>query len=140
MLTQTAEYALRAVHFLAKHPEESRTIQQIAADTKVPADYLSKVMQGLARGGVVASQRGKRGGFRLAQPVESLSLLDITEAVAPAQVLSECPRGLPEHKDRLCKLHQTCREAMLAFNEKMADTRLIDVLDSPYLTQGCRQP
>ncbi|MNL61448.1 iron-responsive transcriptional regulator [compost metagenome] len=97
-------------------------------------------MQGLARGGVVSSQRGKRGGFRLAQPVESLSLFDITEAVAPTQVLNACPRGLPEHKEKLCALHQCCRDAMLAFNEKMAATRLIDVIDSPYLAEGGRLP
>ena len=129
MLSHTAEYALRAVRFLAVSPEEVRTIRQIAADTKVPADYLSKVMQSLASSGIVSSQRGKRGGFRLAQPLESLTLLDVTEAVAPTQVLSECPRKLPAHKDRLCTLHQCCREATLAFNQVLGETRLADVLD-----------
>lgn len=133
MFSQTAEYALRAVHFLARHPEESRTIQQIAADTKIPADYLSKVMQGLARGGVVSSQRGKRGGFKLARRVDELSLFDITEAVAPTQVLERCPRGLPEHKDKLCSLHECCRQAVLAYNKTLQSTRLADVLDSPFL-------
>ncbi|MNS47977.1 HTH-type transcriptional regulator CymR [compost metagenome] len=133
MLSNTAEYALRAVHFLARRPQESRTIQQIAQDTQVPADYLSKVMQGLARAGVVASQRGKHGGFRMARPVETLTLYDITEAVSPTQVLDRCPRNRPDHAEKLCALHECCRQAALAFNRRLQETRLVDVLEGGYL-------
>jgi Rrf2 family protein len=129
MLSNTAEYALRAVHLLARRPRESRTIQQIAQDTQVPADYLSKVMQGLARAGVVASRRGKHGGFRMARPVETLTLYDITEAVSPTQVLDRCPRNRPDHAEKLCALHACCRQAALAFNRRLQETRLVEVLE-----------
>ena len=63
MISQTAEYALRAVVFLSMNVDAAFTTQQIAVATKVPAAYLSKVMQSLVRAGLVRSQRGLGGGF-----------------------------------------------------------------------------
>src|SRR2546426_4721247 len=67
MLSQTVDYSLRAIVWLASHPNDPQTNQQIANATLVPAGYLSKVMQSLGRGGLVTAQRGKRGGFLLAK-------------------------------------------------------------------------
>ena len=67
MISQTVEYALRAVVYLADQGEAARTTQQIAEATRVPPAYLSKVMQGLSRGKLVHSQRGLHGGFTLAR-------------------------------------------------------------------------
>ena len=63
MLSQTVEYSLRAIVWLASHPDDPQTNQQIANATLVPAGYLSKVMQSLGRGGLVTAQRGKRGAY-----------------------------------------------------------------------------
>src|SRR5579871_6722562 len=80
MFSQTAEYALRAVVFLASQEGKPRTTQEIALATKVPIGYLSKVMQGLGRKGLVHSQRGLHGGFTLARSAEELTVLDIIQA------------------------------------------------------------
>ena len=53
MLSQTVEYALRAAVYLANQAPAPRTTEQIADVTKVPQAYLSKVMQSLARSGIV---------------------------------------------------------------------------------------
>ena len=58
MFSRTTEYALRAVVYLAAQDGAARTIGQIAEATRVPSDYLSKVMQNLRRAGLVQSQRG----------------------------------------------------------------------------------
>jgi len=58
MFSQIAEYALRAVVRVASHHGRPQTTQQIAAATRVPAGYLSKVMQALGRAGLINSQRG----------------------------------------------------------------------------------
>ncbi len=63
MISQTSEYALRATIYLARHPSVSFTTRQIAEATGMPAGYLSKVLQTLARVGIVQSQRGLHGGF-----------------------------------------------------------------------------
>ena len=62
MFSQTVEYALRAVVHLATKTPEAQTTDQIAQATRVPRAYLSKVLQGLARGGIVQSTRGLGGG------------------------------------------------------------------------------
>ena len=63
MFSQTVEYALRAVAFLAAQAPAARTTDQIAAATLVKRAYLSKVLQGLSRSGIVHSQRGIGGGM-----------------------------------------------------------------------------
>src|SRR5689334_18543405 len=73
MVSQTAEYALRAVVCLGNQAGTPLTTQQIAEVTRVPVGYLAKVMQALGRGGIVSSQRGLHGGFTLARPMDELS-------------------------------------------------------------------
>lgn len=73
MISQTAEYALRAIVYLAMNPDSAFTTQQISATTKVPAAYLSKVLQSLAKAGLVKSQRGLGGGFVLTKSPENIS-------------------------------------------------------------------
>src|ERR1700694_2522282 len=93
MLSQTVEYSLRAIVWLASHNEDPQTTQQIAAATLVPAGYLAKVMQSLGRGGLVKAQRGKHGGFLLAKPAEAVSVLEVINTVEPIQRIRECPLG-----------------------------------------------
>src|SRR5260370_27456238 len=106
MLSQTVEYSLRAIVWLASHPDDPQTNQQIANATLVPAGYLSKVMQSLGRGGLVTAQRGKRGGFLLARPAGELSVLEVINTVEPIQRIRECPLGMAAHGARLCRLHK----------------------------------
>ena len=83
MISQTAEYALRAIVYLAGQ-ELPQTTQQIAATTRVPAGYLSKVLQALARGGLVHSQRGLHGGFTLAAGLVPLRIQRCMRRPLPA--------------------------------------------------------
>lgn len=87
MLSQTAEYALRAVLHLAEQaPDHPVPVGDIAQALDVPRNYLSKTLHQLARAGVVTSTFGPGGGFRLAAPAESLSLARV---VAPFDATAE---------------------------------------------------
>src|SRR5947209_16676785 len=110
MISQTAEYALRAVVYLASQGGASRTVQQVAGVTRVPAGYLSKVMQSLHRAGLVHSQRGIGGGFTLAVRPDRLTVYDVVEAVDPIRRIKSCPLGLKGHLN-LCPLHRRLDEA-----------------------------
>src|SRR5215469_1538641 len=112
MISTTAEYALRAVVLLAVRHGSPQTAQQIAADTKVPVDYLHKVLQSLARAGLVQAQRGKRGGFSLRSDPAEISIWEIIQAVDPIRRIATCPLGLPAHGVRLCSLHRKLDDAM----------------------------
>jgi Rrf2 family protein len=113
MFSQTAEYALRAVVSLADS-DQPLTTQQLAALTQVPADYLSKVMQSLGRAGLVESQRGKNGGFKLARPASQMTILDVLNAVDPLPRIHNCPLHLKSHSRQLCPLHQRLDDAFTA--------------------------
>jgi Rrf2 family nitric oxide-sensitive transcriptional repressor len=111
MISQTAEYALRAVTFLADHTA-AQTAEAIAKGTKVPVGYLAKILQGLVRSGLVTSQRGLYGGFVLARPPKELSIHDVVQAVAPLLRIERCPLGIAGHGTNLCPLHRSLDNAM----------------------------
>jgi len=82
MLSQTAEHALRAAACLARDPSASMTQHQVAAATAIPPVYLYKVLQILARAGLLRSIRGQRGGYQLARPPEAITALEIVLATS----------------------------------------------------------
>lgn len=131
MISQTAEYALRAVVYLAENKSGARTIQQIASGSQSPAGYLAKVMKDLAREGVVVSQRGPGGGFVLSREPADITLYDIVNAVDPIVRITQCPLGRPEHESKLCILHERLDEAARLVEESFRATTVADVIRSP---------
>lgn len=131
MLSQTVEYALRAVTYLASAPEQSQTVDQIAAATHVPVAYLSKVLQQLVREKIVASRRGTGGGFSLAHPPQKLRILEIVQAVDPIQRITTCPLGLASHGKRLCPLHKRLDNALAQMEKAFAASTLAEILAEP---------
>lgn len=101
MLSQTAEYALRAVLYLAErgHPG-AVPVDEIADALGIPANYLSKTLQVLARGRVLSSLRGPHGGFQLAVAPEDLSLMRVVAPFDPIVETRRCLLGRPECSDR----------------------------------------
>lgn len=131
MLSQTVEYALRAVVYLASESPAARTTDEIAAKTLVPKAYLSKVIQGLVRGGILQSRRGVGGGVALTELPESLTILDVVNAVEPIQRIETCPLGISTHGKRLCPLHKRLDAALAAMEKAFGSTTLAEVLADP---------
>jgi Rrf2 family protein len=106
-LSQTAEYALRAVVHLARQTADSPVqATDLAAATLVPEDYLRKVLHELVRSGVLRSTRGKHGGFRLAMPAARLTLLEVVSPFDRLTGRRTCLLGRPECSDAdPCPLH-----------------------------------
>lgn len=124
LFSATTEYALRAVAWLAIRSGESQTVDQIAKSAHLSAGYLAKVLQTLGRAGLVHSQRGVGGGFRLARPADELNVLEIVNAVDPIRRIRECPLGLPGHHERLCPLHARLDAALEAIEEGLRSTTI----------------
>jgi len=131
MISQTAEYALRAVVLLGSRAEESLTTQEIARATKVPAGYLSKVLQALGRADLVHSQRGIRGGFTLARSLDQISVLDVINAVDPIRRIERCPLGLATHGANLCPLHKRLDDAVATMQREFASCTVAALLAEP---------
>jgi Rrf2 family protein len=131
MMSQTVEYALRAVVYLASQAPEPRTTDQIATATRVPKAYLSKVLQGLVRAQVVHSQRGIGGGMSLVKAPADLTILEVVDAVEPVGRIRTCPLGLESHGVRLCPLHRRLDEALAMVEDAFRRTTLAEILAEP---------
>ena len=133
MFSLTIEYAMRAMVALASGDGRSMTTRQIAETMKVPQSYLSKVLQALARAGLVYSTRGLKGGFVLARGPEDLNMMEILNAVSPYKRIETCPLDLSGHSSELCPLHRRLDQAMAMVQEAFEGTTLAEILsdDNP---------
>ncbi len=128
MISQTTEYALRAVVWLAANPDKPLTAQQIAEATRVPAGYLAKVLQGLSRAGLLHSQRGLGGGFTLARSPNQLTMWEVVQAVDPLRRIRECPLGFESH-ETLCPLHEQLESAIAAIEKMFTACKISKLID-----------
>lgn len=132
MFSQTQEYALRAVVWLASHTEEGPVGHtRIAEETAVPASYLSKVLQALARHGLVDSKRGAGGGFQLARDATEMSVLEVVNAVDPLRRIQSCPLGLKTHQKTLCPMHARLDKALESVEVAFAASTIAELLSEP---------
>ncbi|MBI4717283.1 MAG: Rrf2 family transcriptional regulator [Planctomycetes bacterium] len=140
MISQTAEYALRAAVALAQAGSATVLTPQLARTTRVPQAYLAKVLQTLARAGLVRSQRGLRGGFALTRPAAEITLLEVVSAVDPVKRIERCPLGLDGHGTNLCPLHRRLDQATAEVERSLADVTIADILDEPGRSTPLCQP
>lgn len=131
MISQTAEYALRAAICLAQHPETPLTTAEIARCTKVPESYLSKVLKALAKGEIVISKRGLHGGYILGHPIDSLPLLNIINAVDPIKRIESCPLKLGAHSTNLCALHKRINHSIELMEDVFRNSTIQTILEEP---------
>jgi Rrf2 family nitric oxide-sensitive transcriptional repressor len=128
VISKTAEYALRAVVTLADGDGEPILAPRIAETTQVPQAYLSKVLQTLVRANLVSSQRGQGGGFTLARPASTLTVLDVIDAVDPIQRIETCPLALSAHAENLCPLHRRLDDAIESIRATFTSTSIAELV------------
>jgi Rrf2 family protein len=129
MISQTAEYALRAAVVLGRGHDRPMTTQEIARDAQVPAGYLSKVLQALGRAGLVEARRGLRGGYVLSRPLDQVSVYDVVNAVDPIKRILRCPLNLSSHALRLCSLHRRLDDAVAMVETSFKETTIAALLE-----------
>jgi len=126
---------LRAVYWLARHSESSHTTEEIAKGTEVSVGYLSKVLQVLGRAGLVTSQRGLRGGYKLSLPPSRVTILDVVNAVDPIKRIRECPLGKKGHGKRLCALHYRLDAALALIEDSFKNCTIEDLCADPTMNE-----
>lgn len=103
----------------------------MASGLALPANYLSKILHALARAGVLESERGPRGGFRLARPAEEIALADV---IAPFDTFVEertCLLGRGECSDESpCRVHERWKRASDPLIQFFENTTIADLLES----------
>jgi Rrf2 family nitric oxide-sensitive transcriptional repressor len=128
MISNTTEYALRAVIFLGQDNQSAYTAQQISMATQVPLPYLSKILNGLVRTNLVTSQRGLGGGFALAVNPNKLTLLQVLDAVEPVRGTEHCPPSLDKKRGNSCPLHALLNESVQRMRSVYADSTVGELI------------
>src|SRR5437899_292650 len=107
--SRSAEYAIRAFVHLAQVPEgKYAMVKNIAEQEAIPAHFLAKILQQLARKGLLRSSKGPTGGFALKVDAQEIRLLDIVEALDGLAPYQQCAMGLDECNDEMpCGVHDS---------------------------------
>src|SRR5579883_1105335 len=105
--SRSAEYAIRALIRIAEAENGKFVlVRDIAADASIPQHFLSKILQDLAREGLLLSSKGPGGGFRLNLAPEEISMRKIVDAVDGAGRYDRCPDGAGEcNETAICGVH-----------------------------------
>ena len=141
MLTQTADYALRALIHLAHAQEDGyHQTRDLAKALNVPANYLGKILQLLGHKQIVESQRGMNGGFRLARLPEQVRLYDVLEAIDAIPADPACPLLTGARQIELCHLHRRFASMTAKYIEFLKGTTLDDVLKPDRFPAECPGP
>lgn len=129
MLSQTAEYALRAMACLAMCGTVM-TAPALAEQARIPATYLSKVLRMLSVAKLVRGRRGIGGGYELAKSPENISLLQIIDAIDGVSEAGtpELSRPTGDGAPRLKQLHGRIDQANQAFLDVLGSSSLLDVV------------
>jgi Rrf2 family protein len=130
IISQTAEYALRAVLYVAQNDRHDLVrVVDIAEALQIPRNYLSKILHVLARAGILASSRGKTGGFRLAVPADHLALLDLVQAFDTIEQRRWCLLGRPVCSDRQpCAAHEKWKGTAETVTTFFRNTTVADLI------------
>ncbi|MCA9280242.1 MAG: Rrf2 family transcriptional regulator [Phycisphaeraceae bacterium] len=139
MISQTSEYALRAVVYLAAQTlNEQTSASQISEATKVPVLYLQKVLRMLSKHHILTAQRGAGGGFQLAKLPSSISVYDVLRATeTEIERISSCPLGIKGHTT-LCALHKLLDSEIARIQQAFASTSIEDLLTTTNNQPLCR--
>lgn len=109
--TDSGKYAIRAMAYIGarKEPGQPVSAAEVAEAENIPPYYLAKVLQDLARAGILASVRGRGGGFKLDRNPADIRVIEVLDAVENIRRLTEeCVLGLDRCSDEVpCPMHTT---------------------------------
>ena len=132
MLTKSGIHAIRALTILAQVPDGLyQGAAAIARATAAPANYLGKLLHTMVRAGLVESQKGLGGGFRLARPPHAISILDVVDAIDGVGRFESCIFGGTNCSDvHPCAVHHRWAAVRGDYLEMLRATRIVDLLAS----------
>lgn len=128
-LTRKGDYAIRGIIYLASQPPNKISLlSEIASEVDVPQTFLAKIFQQFSKTGIVKSFRGTGGGFLLAGPPESITLLQVVEAVEGPILPNRCVLKKGEcERDVSCTVHPVWHQVQQQVRDILANITLKDL-------------
>jgi Rrf2 family protein len=128
--SQTAEYALRALAWMATRPPDQSVFRasDLSRETGIPAHYASKVLRRLVAGGMLRAQKGHGGGFSLSRPPDQIRFLDVLIASGSWPETDHCAFGWGAcDAAHPCPLHHSWSDLKLTLQRWATTSTLADV-------------
>jgi len=126
--TKRADYGLMAIHYIAVHDElGSVSTKRIAEEFGIPAELLAKILQRLAKQGLVVSQNGPKGGYALGRRPSEITIGDVVRAIeGPVNIVSclednDCPQA-PR-----CNLRRPIQKVQAAISQVLDSMSLAEL-------------
>lgn len=128
--SRSTEYAIRAFVNLAQVQEgKYAMVKQIAEQEGIPAHFLAKILQQLARKGLLRSSKGPTGGFCLRTPAQDISLIQLVEALDGLTDYTKCVSGLAEcNDDQPCGMHDSWKDLRSRIMDYLEQTTIADLV------------
>ncbi len=132
LITRASEYAILSLIVLSKaeSPVDSETLSK---QLSIPKSFLAKILQSLAKKGILKSYKGVNGGFTLLQEAKHIRMLDIMSAVeGKAPTVFDCSPSIescPSDKAALCTLWPFLNKLQGKIDHFLAELSLEDILD-----------
>ena len=131
-ITRQADYAVRAVLYLAKNGEERAATSQVAQEQNIPPSFLAKIISQLSIAGLLHTSRGARGGVTLARQPDEISLLEVIEAIDGPIQLNECVgESAACTFDKDCPLRPVWCDAQADLVQRLKSTDFAQLMAQP---------
>jgi Rrf2 family protein len=127
--TKRADYGLMAIHYIAMQETLGPvSAKRIAEQVHIPAELLAKILQRLAKRGLIVSQNGPKGGYALAQHPAQISVGDVIRALeGPVRIVScmEEPSDCPQLSH--CSLRRPVQKLQAAMSQMLDGMSLAEL-------------
>ncbi|MHB8731146.1 MAG: RrF2 family transcriptional regulator [bacterium] len=132
-LSRESEYGLAGLVYLARqHPGTVLVVKTIAAAEALPAMFLAKTFNRLARHGILRSHRGRRRGYELARGPREISVRQILEGIEGPDLFAHCIFWSKRcSEERPCPLHETWENIRPQVKDLLSGMTLADCADRP---------
>jgi len=132
-LTKKADYGLMAMRHLAEHADgRACSAKDVADSYGIPQEALAKILQRLAKAGLLHSQHGINGGYTLARAPQMISAFEVIRAIDGPLFITSCitVRGNCDQSDR-CNIREPLRKVNSSIEQVLREIKISDMKDEP---------
>jgi len=130
-LFKSSEYAIRCLVYMAARSSELCSVKRLSDELKIPYKFLGRLMTQLGAAGIVAAERGKNGGYRIAKPLDTVHVADIVDVVEGLESYDRCILGFDACDEaNPCALHGFWTGHKEGIVNMMHDVSLAQMIES----------